>query len=113
MMAMLFPELSTIRNLVKLMIWDAKLKAYNGDIETAFNDLFICYRVGMHFKGPRAAIEQLVGLSIQALANRTALVILKEQAVDNELLKRIQTELENLITDDTMFSIMIRRNCLL
>jgi len=101
MVAVLYPELSTIRNLVKLMIWDAKLKAYNGDIETAFNDLFICYRVGMHFKGPRAAIEQLVGLSIQSLANHTALVILKEQVVDGELLKRTQIEFENLITNDT------------
>ncbi len=99
-MSVLMPELGTIRNLVKITVWDAKLKAYNGDTEVAFGDLFACYRAGIHFKSSGTLVEQLVGISIQALARRAALIILKEQSIDNQLLTKVQAEFEKLINSD-------------
>lgn len=96
----LMPELSSTRNLVKMIVWQAKLKAHNGDIEGAFEDLLICYRSGKHFKGPRVLIEQLVGIAVQALATKNLRVILESQPVDSQLLKTTQNCFEQLIAED-------------
>jgi hypothetical protein len=100
-MAVLLPELSPLRNLTKMMVWQAKLKAYDGHIEEAFDDLLACYRAGRHFKGPRLLIEQLVGMGIQNLSTQNVLVILSNQKVDSQLLKNLQIRLEKLMAEDT------------
>jgi hypothetical protein len=94
------PELSPLRNIAKMMVWQAKLKAYNGHIEEAFDDLLACYRAGRHFKGPRSLIEQLVGMGIQNLSTRSILVILNNQKVDSQLLRNLQTRFDELMAED-------------
>ncbi|HUW18735.1 MAG TPA: hypothetical protein VMW16_05490 [Sedimentisphaerales bacterium] len=101
LMAMLMPELSGIRNLGRLTCWQAKLKAYNGDIEGALQDLLSCYQTGIHLKGPRSLIEQLVGIAIQALFVQNALVVLSNRQIDDPLLKRFQDDLEILMARDS------------
>jgi hypothetical protein len=100
-MAILLPELSNMRKLARLLSWRAKLQAFNGDTEQAFDDLLACYRAGRHLKGPRLLVEQLVGIGIQAISTQNVLVILNNQEVDNQLLKNIQTRLEELMAEDT------------
>lgn len=97
----LMPELATARDLVRMLAWQAKLKAYDGDIKGAFDDLLMCYRAGWHFKGPRMLIDQLVGIAMQALALKNAAVVLQNRAVDGQTLKTFQTELAKLVTQDT------------
>ena len=97
----LLPGLSPLRNIAKMMVWQAKLKAYDGHIEEAFDDLLTCYRAGRHLKGPRFLIEQLVGMAIQALSTQNVLVILSNQEVDSQLLKNLQGRLEKLTAEDT------------
>jgi len=58
---MLDMPLGHIRDLGRLICWRAKLKANEGQIEGAFDDLLSCYRTGRHLVGPRTIIEQLVG----------------------------------------------------
>jgi hypothetical protein len=96
----LMPELASLRRLTQLTCWQAKLKAYNGDIEHALDDLLSCYETGIHFKGPRSLVEQLVGIAIQSLSVRSAFVILSNQQIDDTLLKRFQDELEILMGRD-------------
>jgi hypothetical protein len=98
--AALMPELNSIRRLSQLLCWQAKLKAYNGDIENALEDLLSCYQTGMHFKGPRSLIEQLVGIAIQSLSVQNAFVILSNQQIDDLLLKDFQGKLEILMGRD-------------
>jgi tetratricopeptide (TPR) repeat protein len=100
LMAVLMPELNGIRNLSRLTCWQAKLEAYNGDTKAAFDDLLTCYRTGIHFKGPRSLIEQIVGIAVQALFVKNALVILDNQQIDDQLLKNFQNELEILMDQD-------------
>ncbi|MBN2455291.1 MAG: hypothetical protein JXB29_01945 [Sedimentisphaerales bacterium] len=97
----LMPELSSIRNLAKMIVWQVKLKAYNGDVEGAFDDLLACCRTAQHFKGPRSLVDQLVGIAIQALSLKSAIVILENQQVSSQLLKSFQAELEKLMAEDT------------
>lgn len=100
-MNVLMPDLKPSRNLTKLIIWQAKLKAYDGHIEEAFDDLLACYRAGRHYKGPHPLIEQLVGIGIQALSVQNILIILNNQEVDSQLLKDLQIRLEELMAEDT------------
>jgi hypothetical protein len=100
-MNILLPELSPLRKIARMTVWQAKLKAYDGHIEEAFDDLLACYRVGRHLKGPRMLIEQLVGIAIQSISTQDMLVILNNQKVDSQLLKNLQTQLEELMAEDT------------
>jgi uncharacterized membrane protein len=110
----LLPELSPLRNIAKMMVWQAKLKAYDGHTEEAFDDLLTCYRAGRHFKGPRLLIEQLVGIAIQALSTQNVLVILNNQDVDSQLLRNLQIRLEELMAEDTyIINYEVERFCVL
>jgi len=103
MLSVLMPELSSTRKLAQMMVWQVRLKAHKGNVEGAFDDLLGYYRAGMHFKGPRTLIEQLVGIAIQAVAVRETRTILRNQKVDSQSLKNFQTKLEDLIVNDTYF----------
>jgi len=96
----LMPELSPMRGLVRMTAWQAKLNAYDGKIDEGFDDLFVCYRVGMHFKGPRILLEQLVGIATQALVEKNALIIVKNNSLDSQTLKSIQNRFEELVNKD-------------
>ncbi len=97
----LLPELRTIRDLSRLLSWQAVLKANSGNVEEAFDDLLLCYRAGQHFEGPRTVVEQLVGWAIQAKSVRTAFLILQHRQVEGPLLKDFQANLEDLIVNGT------------
>jgi hypothetical protein len=96
----LMPELRPIRNLVKTIVWQAKLKAYDGHTKEAFDDLLVCYRAGRHFKGPRTLVDQLLGMGIQGISIKNIFVILDNQNVDKQLLKDLQVRLEELMAED-------------
>jgi hypothetical protein len=96
----LMPELSKIRNFGKLLCWRAKLDAATGHVDETFDDVLACYRAGMHLKGPRSLIQQLVGIAIEALACNTSFVILQEKEIDSLKLQAFQNEFEKLIASD-------------
>ncbi len=100
-LSVLMPELGYARKLVKMVVWQVKLKTHNGDTEGALDDLLDCYRAGTHFKGPRLLVEQLVGMAIQAIATKEIRIILCNQKIDNQLLRSFQTKFEDLIAKDT------------
>jgi len=93
---MLIPELKPIRNITRMMAWQAKLKAHAGDIEGAFDDIFTLYRSGEHLKGPRILIEQLVGMVVQAIAAETSRAILANTNIDSNTLQSIQRKFTDL-----------------
>ncbi len=97
----LLPELNEMRSFARLLCWRAKLRAFDGDAGGAFDDLLTCYRAGRHYKGPRFLIEQLVGITVQAMSAGTAMTILNNQQVESNLLKSFQAELEKLMAEDT------------
>jgi hypothetical protein len=110
----LLPELSPLKKIAGMTVWQAKLKAYDGHIEEAFDDLLVCYRAGRHLKGPRTLIEQLVGIGIQNLSMQNVLVILNNQEVDSQLLKNLQIQFEKLMAEDTYtISYEVERFCAL
>ncbi len=98
---MLLPELSKIKRFCYLLCWRAKLATSQGRIDDAFDDIFSCYRAGMHYKGPRKLIEQLAGVATEAFACNTSLAILQESNINSDKLRSFQNEFEKLIESDT------------
>jgi len=98
---MLMPNLSDMRKFGRFLCWRAKLAASQGRIDDAFDDVLTCYRAGMHLKGPRLLIEQLVGIAMEGLACNTSFVILQEKEIDSLKLQAFQNEFEKLIVSDT------------
>lgn len=101
MLELEMPELSVIGRFSALVSWRAKLKAEQGDIDGAFEDLLAVYRVGLHFKGPRTLIEQLVGIAIQAMAVNNARQIVYDTRPDEQKLGYIQNEFQALADKDS------------
>ena len=108
------PELGPLREITRMMAWQAKMKAYDGHTKEAFDDLLACYRAGRHFKGPRSLVEQLVGIGIQAISTKSILVILNNQEVDSQSLRNLQIRLEKLMAEDTYtINYEVERFCIL
>jgi len=101
MFDILLPKLSEIRKFGYLLRWKAKLAASEDRIDEAIDDVLTCYRAGMHCKGPRTLVEQLVGMALENLVCNTSFVILQEKEIDSLKLQAFQNEFEKLIASDT------------
>ena len=97
MLSVLVPSLSAYRRIARLIVWRAKIRAYQGQVKDAFDDILMCYRLGMHRKVPTTLIEQLVGFSIEAIAVDTALTVFDKVDVDRETLDGFQRSFEKLV----------------
>ena len=97
----IMPELSSVKKMATVIAWHAKLKAQDGNIEEALDDLLACYRAGMHLKGPRSLVEQLVGMAIQALSVWGVFDILDNQKIDGQLLKSLLDKFQDLVGRDS------------
>jgi hypothetical protein len=98
--SVLMPELRPIRDLGKLICWRAKLKANQGQIEWAFDNLLTCYRTGRHLVGPRTLIEQLVGMAMRRLAVGNALTVLSKCKAEKQVLENYCERLRELAGND-------------
>ncbi len=90
------PEIKTMMEIGRLMPWQIKLKAYEGDVEGAIGELPVLHRVGEHYRGPRMFYEQLVGLSFQAIAANCGFTILKYKDVNPADLTNLIEEYEKM-----------------
>lgn len=90
----LLPDIKEIRFCVKLLILQAKLKAYEGQTEPALKLVNVLYRVGTHFGQRKTLIEQLVGIGYCGLAVDTGFQILDKTEMSPQLLEDFQHQIE-------------------
>ncbi len=100
-------ELNIFRELTRALLWDAKIKAIQGQFQPAFENIITCYSAGRHKCQPNLLLtEQLNGLEVKKEALDGALVILNNANVESEALGFLQNALQsNLNTDDYIPSI--------
>jgi len=96
----LAPQLREMRDFARLLCWRAKLRASDGYVQQAFDDLETCYHTCRHLRGPRGLVEQLVGIAMRALCAKSAFTILQETTVNVELLENFQKNIEEEFTAD-------------
>lgn len=78
----------------KLQLFQIPWETHNGNVKEALKDCNVLRRFGGHCSGRGILIEQLVGISVEAMAIATIETILYEQDVNAEILKWLQNELE-------------------
>ncbi|MBP8304923.1 MAG: hypothetical protein KBE04_12445, partial [Phycisphaerae bacterium] len=99
-----------IRRLELQCIW----KTWNGDTDGALDDASALLRSGLHLQGKGTLVEQLVGISVEALANRQTLHVLTRSDTTAEDVKRIQDELDEFYAaQETVLSLDVEKALLL
>jgi len=96
------PDLAQLRKLTDALIWDAKLKAIQGQFQLAFENILGSYKAGSHKCCPNLLLmEQHTGLRIKYDAVHGAMVILDKSKVDNKTLEFLQGTLQQELDKDT------------
>ncbi|MHC4345428.1 MAG: CPBP family glutamic-type intramembrane protease [Planctomycetota bacterium] len=85
-------------SLAKALCWRARLSAEKGNLEEAFSDSLVCYRLGVHLGGPKMMFEQLVGMALSRAATATAFAILDREKPSPELLKEVQEQYQESLS---------------
>jgi len=94
------PRLKPIRELARALQARAMLRAEQGDITAALDDVVTIYKIGAQVAaGPKAMVEKLVGIGVKALAVKAAFTTLSQKTLDANLMKSVQDELEQLSKD--------------
>jgi hypothetical protein len=91
--------LTQFRKAAYLLCLEAKLMAYQGHIEPALGQLTEVYKMGTFFVGPKAMIEQLVGIACGTLAEQSAFQILEHTKPPMVFLEDFQQRISNLSSD--------------
>jgi len=94
-------RLATIRRLAFALEARAMLRAEEGNIGGALNDLAVLYKTGaLTVAGPKSLVEKLVGIAVKAVAVKAAFSIIDEKTLDVGSLKNMQSQLEGLLAAD-------------
>jgi hypothetical protein len=84
-----------VNSLANALCWQAKVKAADGVIDDAIEDILTAYRFGRQIAAlPHTLAEQATGLSIQETALWTALQIIKRTDPDTTAIAAFQKELQ-------------------
>ncbi|MCH7559511.1 MAG: hypothetical protein IIB56_18945, partial [Planctomycetes bacterium] len=100
MIGVLIPKLSGFRKLTRALLWRARLRAEQGRFKDAFVDMKSCYRLGQHIRGDKTLVEQIVGISTEALSVRTVREIVGGYEIDSAVLADFQRDFEQIIADE-------------
>ncbi|UCG59223.1 MAG: hypothetical protein JSU70_06870 [Phycisphaerales bacterium] len=90
--AMIMPPLSTLRNLARLLLADARVAAAEGDYELALDRCLSVLKMSAHI-GDDVAISYLVSLSTGMITNECIQEILSDMPVDLEILTWLKDRL--------------------
>ena len=85
-----------VNSLANVVCWQAKVKAADGDIEDAFDDIMTAYQFGrLVAAAPHTIAEQTTGFTIQSTALWTAIQIINRAKPDTAILANFQKELQS------------------
>jgi len=89
-------DLALFRKGMYLLCMEAKLMAFEGQTEAAFNQLADVYKTGTFFAGPMFLIQQLVGIAISAFAVQSAFQVLEHTSPSPAILEDFQRRITSL-----------------
>lgn len=98
----LWPELSSLRDLTRALLWKSKLNASKGQMPVAIQNILTCYKVGKHqCRSNLLLVSQHRGLGEKREAVSSALVMLNNINFDSNTLKSLQDSLRSELDSDT------------
>jgi len=92
-------ELSKLRGAIWCLSLQAKLSAYQGSIDQAFDQVLDLHKIGSHYSGPVTLVEQLIGIAICQIAFNATYQILDRTDVNPEMLAVLQSQFEQQLKD--------------
>ena len=92
-------ELSKLRGAIWCFSLEAKLSAYQGNIDRAFDHVLDLHKIGMHYSGPVTLVEQLVGIAICQIAFNATYQILDRTEFNTEILAVLQSQFEQQLKE--------------
>jgi len=87
------------RILFTALVVRMRLRAADGDVKGAIDDLLLCYRFGSDMKSRPLMTDQLVGIAIQAQSLQMGFQILGRTMVNRDLRNSLHTRLAELSKD--------------
>jgi hypothetical protein len=94
------PHLTPLKELARALQARVMLQAEDNNVTGAVNDMVTLYRFGAHIaEGPKLIIEKLVGINVKSFSIRAAFSILDEKMIDADLMKNLQNQLGQLLTN--------------
>jgi len=97
----MLPELNPFRQLTRALLWDAKIKAIQGQFQPAFENILVCYKAGNHKCCQNSlVIEQHVGLRIKQESVCSAFNILDNLKPEGKALGFLQDALQSELNND-------------
>jgi hypothetical protein len=97
-----FHRLDSLEDLSWAFLWNAKLDASKGRLQTAIENIIDCYRAGhQKCRTPSLVGEQLEGTDFKKFSVDSSLLILDKTHIDSSALKSFQTALQAEFDRDT------------
>ncbi len=87
-------ELSKLRGATWCLSLQAKLSAYQGSVDQAFDHVLDLHKIGSHCSGPVTLVEQLVGVAICQIAFDSAYQILGRIDMNSDIMEIFQIKIE-------------------
>ncbi len=91
----LLPPLHKLRQLLGLVLADARIPAQRGDYKTALGRCISVYKMAQHLN-ERPVILYIVGIAFNAVANDCIIQILSDMPPDMEMLTWLKSQLANI-----------------
>jgi hypothetical protein len=101
--AMPIPHLKSARSAAYVLVENAKLKAYKGNMDEALQNITPLWDASGHFLGPRTIVEQLVGLAIEGMSFKAVTDLLAEYEFSPAQLKMVQSRVEKLLASNNLY----------
>ena len=104
---MLLPGLSDMRNITRIVLADAIIKANDGDYETALDRCVTVFRMSRHVKD-QVLINNLVGIAMEAMATSVLQDVLPQAAADTKLLKKLKTDFADIAVNHNKLALTLK-----
>ncbi|MHC4620173.1 MAG: hypothetical protein ACYTEQ_20700 [Planctomycetota bacterium] len=105
--SMEMPYLSQVRELVRLVLADARILADRGDYESALDRCVTVRKLGWHGTADTPLISYIVGLKIEELANKCIQDTLSSAPSDLEALESLKRQLEEFESTSIPFTVPV------
>jgi len=90
--------LSKYRKIVWSIRWRIKYDTYKGNMDNALDNCLVLQKFGGHLQSRGLLIEQLVGIAIEALANKMIFITLEQTDIEAKKFKRLLEGLQQQIS---------------
>jgi hypothetical protein len=96
LLAMLLPEVRSVRSFARSLTARANYRIATGDIDGAIDDIMACKRLGRHIGRGATLVDMLVGIALEGIAHAIGIAGSLEHPPTREQLRRCLEESENL-----------------